>query len=125
MEVRFAIEYAWDLPPDIPEFTIPPATPARSDSPHWSFSELMRTEVVIGPREVPLGNASYRLLVFLATLNYPCGPISGFLYRMWAASVAKEDLSGWLCTAFRTTEAAMEAGFEEFWRKGTVSLKGR
>lgn len=124
MEVRFAYDKAWFLPPSMPVIKIPCARPMPSHNTYYSFSDLMQLGSMPSRSWPPVRNALYRLLLFLATANYPQGPITGFLYKQRALQLKQEALSGWLCGAFRVSERDMDRAFERFCREGIVSLGG-
>ncbi len=123
VEIRFASDRVFWLPSALPEISIPPATPCSPDAPYWAFSELIGMDMYERPLVGSLCSAAYRLLLFLAVLNHPQGPISCFLYRLLTASLNQEDVLAWICGALGMTQKELDVAFEEYWCQGTVSCK--
>ncbi len=121
---RFAGERVFELPSEFPGLDIPPASPAPDDMRYWPFQELVSMDIYGRGNVSEVRNPARKLLLFLAVLNHPDGPLSGLLYKLRADSVRRPEVLAWICSALRMTQKELDAAFEEFWYQGTVSCKG-
>ncbi|MFH1419023.1 MAG: hypothetical protein ABII12_12155 [Planctomycetota bacterium] len=122
--VRFGDERVFELPSEFPGLEIPPASPTTEDMQFWPLHELLSMEIYGRGNLSEVRNPTHNLLLFLAVLNHPDGPLSGLLFKLRADSVKRPELLAWICTALRMTQEELDAAFEEFWYQGTVSCKG-